>query len=179
MKEPFLMTEDLLWDYADGLLDEPTATALLAYLQQHPDWQLQLDTIVADRKALLSMPLDKPRADFSSRVMAAWAMEQMTQKVRQPRKDWISYGIAALFGLFILGGIAMIIVALAQNALPETPAVIADYTKKINIDLNRFNIDFNKVMLLLTHPMWQYFLYFGLTFALLHLLDRRLNSVRS
>lgn len=172
MKESFFMDQDLLWDYADGLLDAPTAAAVADYLQQHPDWQQEYETIVADRKAMLSMPLEKPHAGFTDRVMAAWVTDQMALKAPiQPKKDWIIYGIAAAFSFFIVGGILMIIIALAQTTLPETPAIVTKYTDKINV-----NIDFNKILLLLSHPMWLYLLYFGLTFAFVHLLDRKLRK---
>jgi anti-sigma factor RsiW len=96
------LNEDLLWDYADGLLDAREQAELENNLQHNPEWQQTLDGIMALKAQLHATPLDKPRRDFSDRVMAAWADEKMTAFKPDKGKDWIVYLISTLFGMFIL-----------------------------------------------------------------------------
>jgi anti-sigma factor RsiW len=103
------LNEDLLWDYADGLLDAPEKAALENQLLNAPEWQQTLDGIMALKAQLHATPLDKPRRDFSDRVMAAWADEKMTAFKPDKGKDWIVYLISALFGVFILVPFIMLI----------------------------------------------------------------------
>ncbi len=103
------INEDLLWDYADGLLDAPERAALENQLLEAPEWQQTLDGIMALKAQLHATPLEKPRRDFSDRVMAAWADERMTAFKPDKGKDWIVYLISALFGVFILVPFVMLI----------------------------------------------------------------------
>lgn len=127
MENNFMLTDDLLWDYADGFLTADEKTRVEVYLRQHPEWQERLDVIMAEKRAFHALPLEKPKPGFSDRVMAAWAAETHANFVATSKgKDWIVYLISAVLGLFIC---AAVVVAGMQSApaqlpveLPEVPA---------------------------------------------------------
>lgn len=95
-----MLTDDLLWDYADGFLQADEKQQIDAYLRQHPAQQARLDAILAEKRAFAAVPLEKPNSDFAKQVMAAWAAEQNPVKADVPAKakgqDWVLWGIAAL-----------------------------------------------------------------------------------
>lgn len=117
MEKNFIVTDELLWDYADGLLAVSEKQQIDAYLLQHPAQKAQLDAILAEKRAFTTVPLEKPNSDFAKQVMAAWVAEQSPLKASVPAKakgqDWVLWGIAA-------GMVAMLFVPLwlAPNAVP-------------------------------------------------------------
>jgi hypothetical protein len=133
------INEDLLWDYADGLLDAPEKAALGNQLLEAPEWQQTLDGIMALKAQLHATPLEKPRRDFSDRVMAAWANEQLTAFKPDKGKDWIVYLISALFGLFILVPFILYIGQLSSLNLGDGPVWelpkldISRWTDRLNL----------------------------------------------
>lgn len=122
------LNEDLLWDYADDLLDAQTRQAVEAQLSQSPEWQREMVAIQAAKAQLKAMTLDKPRRDFTDRVMAAWATEQTLAYKPDRGKDWIVYMISALFGVFIFIPFIMLIGRLAtfQSSTPM-PVKMPDF----------------------------------------------------
>ncbi|MCB0576434.1 MAG: hypothetical protein KDC61_17900 [Saprospiraceae bacterium] len=128
MEKQFLMNDDVLWDYADQLLPETERLRVEAYLEQHPEWKERLAAIESEKRMLSSMPLEKPRAGFADRVMAAWAAEQSHGRAisTDRGKDWIVWAVSGIFGLFVCAAVLMIIVqGVPQDAvnLPEMPVV--------------------------------------------------------
>jgi hypothetical protein len=127
MENNFLLTDDLLWDYADGFLAAEDKLRVDAFLRQHPEWQERLDAIMAEKRAFHALPLEKPRPGFSDKVMAAWAAEtHASWSASSKGKDWIVMLVSAVFGLFIC---AAFVVAAMQAApaplpveLPKLPA---------------------------------------------------------
>ncbi len=100
-----MLTDDILWDYADGFLEGEDKLRVDAYLRQHPEQQSRLDAIRAEKRAFLDLTLEKPNAGFAQQVMTAWAVEQAPAKIQAPAKavgrDWVLWSIAAAFGLLI------------------------------------------------------------------------------
>ncbi|HRI58188.1 MAG TPA: hypothetical protein PK228_00615 [Saprospiraceae bacterium] len=127
MENNFLLTDDLLWDYADGFLTAEEKIRVDAYLRQHPEWQERLDAILIERHAFHSLPLEKPRPDFSDRVMAAWAVETHAANTATGKgKDWIIYLISAVLGLFICAAFVVAGMQAAPTQLPvELPKISA------------------------------------------------------
>lgn len=123
MKNNFLLTDELLWDYADGLLPTEEKQRVDAYLRQHPEWQTRLDALLDEKRALAALPLESPRPGFAESVMAAWAVEQAQVRtaVALRKKDWIVYAIAGAFGLLILTPVVVLIAASLQSAPVALP----------------------------------------------------------
>ncbi len=100
-----MLTDDMLWDYADGFLEGDERLRVDAYLRQHPEQQARLEAILSEKRAFSGLNLEKPNAGFVQQVMAAWAAEQAPAKAVQSAKakgqDWILWGIAAVFVLMI------------------------------------------------------------------------------
>jgi anti-sigma factor RsiW len=105
MENNFLLTDDMLWDYADGFLEGDEKLRVDAYLRQHPEQQARLEAIVSEKRAFSGLTLEKPNAGFAQQVMAAWAADQAPAKELLPLKakgrDWILWAIAAAFALMI------------------------------------------------------------------------------
>jgi len=114
MENNFLLTDEMLWDYADGFLNPAEKIQVDAYLLRHPEWQAHLDAILQEKKAFADLILEKPDAGFSNRVMTAWAVEHVQAKATKPGADWIIRMIAIIFGFFVLTPILMIIFSAAQ-----------------------------------------------------------------
>lgn len=120
-----MLTDDLLWDYADDFLTAEEKIRVDAYLRQHPEWQERLDAILAEKRAFHATPLEKPKPGFSDRVMAAWAAETHANYVATAKgKDWIIYLISSVLGLFICAAFVVAGMQAAPTNLPvEMPQV--------------------------------------------------------
>lgn len=118
-----MLTDDLLWDYADGFLEGDDKMRVDAYLRQYPEQKARLDAILSEKRAFSALTLEKPNAGFAQQVMAAWAAEQAPAKASAPVKpkgrDWILWGIAAAFGLMMLVPLWMAPAAAPAFQIPE------------------------------------------------------------
>jgi len=123
MENHFLLTDDMLWDYADGFLSDKEKKQVEAYLAQHPEWSIRLETILAEKQELAALPLTAPMHGFSDRVMAAWAAERVQSKAEAKGDDWIVRLIAVVFGLFILVPTVVMVVAALQLSPAEATAI--------------------------------------------------------
>lgn len=125
-----MITNEMLWDYADGFLSEAEKLQVEAHLQQHLEYRVQLESILAEKRAFAAMPLEKPRAGFADGVMAAWAAEQARTVATKPAKprDWILWVMGGVMGALLLGALV-----LGIGMAPAVPAVtIPDqYTPQI------------------------------------------------
>ena len=122
MENKFILTDDLLWDYADGFLDGAEKARVDAYLQKHPEWQTRLQHILDEKQALAAMPLENPGPGFTDRVMAAWAAEQASVKTAG-NKDWVIRLIVLAFAFFVLTPVMVMVVAALQLGPVELPAI--------------------------------------------------------
>ena len=117
MNNHFLLTDDMLWDYADGLLSEDIRLQVDAYLQQHPEHRGRLSAIQAEKNAWSGLSLEKPNKGFADRVMAAWVAEQTAVKIKAVAKpDRILSAIAGVFLVFLL--IMLVLTIIAAPAMP-------------------------------------------------------------
>lgn len=169
MKNNFMLTDDLLWDYADGFLEEAEKLQVDAYLRQHPEHQARLQGILAEKRTFSNLPLEKPGSDFANKVMTAWAAEQSPAKagtIAKPKgRDWILWSIALAFGIML----ALPFLMPASEAPTALPLQIpADYLQQVQWPTfdwaGLFNSSLMSYMLLLT-----------LAFMSLKLLDKYLQ----
>jgi anti-sigma factor RsiW len=123
MENHFLMTDDILWDYADGFLSNQEKLQVDAYLTQHPEWHVRLQAVLAEKRELSALPLEAPAPGFSDRVMAAWAAEHVATKAAAKGDDWIVRLIAVVFGLFVLTPVVVMVVAALRLSPEEAPAL--------------------------------------------------------
>lgn len=123
MENNFMLTDDLLWDYADGFLDTAEKQQVERYVQLHPDAQRRLDQILAEKRELSALSLESPNAGFADRVMAAWAVERIHEHAQAGGKDWILRLIPAVFSLFVLTPVVVMVFAALQLNPADLPAV--------------------------------------------------------
>ncbi|MEO6760443.1 MAG: hypothetical protein ABIO24_13375 [Saprospiraceae bacterium] len=118
MENNSLFPDDLLWEYADGLLDAAAYQRVTDQLRRQPDAQSRLDAILAEKKAFASVPLEAPPAGFADRVLAAWTLEQMQlRSAPEKGRDWMILLITGGFGLLLLVPVlALIITAIRSGA---------------------------------------------------------------
>jgi hypothetical protein len=163
MDNNFLLTDEMLWDYADGLLDPAERSRVDAYLRQHPEHKTALEAIVEAKRSLSALPMEAPDAGFANRVMASWTSEQVQIKTIKPESDWIIRLISGIFGFILLS--SMIVMGFA--GMDSNPF-------KIPVDLPKTpSFDW---ALLLNSPVVPYVFYFGLTFLLLRILEQFLKQ---
>lgn len=102
MENNLMLSDDLLWDYADGFLTAEEKARVEAALANHPEWCERLEAVQAEKRAFHALPLEKPKPGFSDRVMAAWATESHSAYVATAKgKDWVVYLVSTVLGLFI------------------------------------------------------------------------------
>lgn len=131
MKDTLMLSDDMLWDYADGFLDAAEKQRVEDYLRLNPEWQARLEIILAEKREMFSLPLESPDPGFADRVMAAWAAEQVHVRAKAKGRDWMIWLIAGVFGLFLLTPVVVMVVAALQLspeqipsiAIPEMPAI--------------------------------------------------------
>lgn len=123
MKDTLLLTDDMLWDYADGFLSTAEKYRVEEYLRLHPEAQARLDIILAEKRELFSLPLESPDPGFADRVMAAWATEQVHVRAKVKGKDWIIRLFVAVFGLFLLAPVVVMVLAALQLSPEQVPAI--------------------------------------------------------
>jgi hypothetical protein len=123
MENNFMLTDELLWDYADGFLSAEAKTQVENWLKTHPDAQQRLDQIMAEKRAFSGLTLEKPGADFALKVMNAWAAEQAPAKraSKAGNKDWIFWGASG-----ILLALLFVPFLLAPDAPPSEPVRIPE-----------------------------------------------------
>lgn len=166
MENNFLLTDELLWDYADGFLSGAEKIQVETYLAQHPEWRMRLQIIRDEKLELASIPLEAPNPGFADRVMAAWAAEHVASKASAKGNDWIIRLIAAVFGLFILTPVIVMVVGAVQLPPEETPAY--QLPKLPEVDWSVWA----------GSPVLQYTLLLALAFAGLRFLDKYLQHKR-
>jgi anti-sigma factor RsiW len=128
-----MITEEMLWNYADGLLTEAEKLMVEAHLTQYPEDRVKLEAVLAEKRAFAALPLENPRAGFADGVMAAWAATQAQTLVAKPGKsrDWILVALAVLMGALLLGALllgiglapAMPAVSVPDQYMPQMPVV--------------------------------------------------------
>lgn len=146
----------MLWDYADGFLETKEKARIDAILREHPEHRERLDAILAAKRTFSALPLEKPKAGFADRVMAAWAVEQAHTRAAKPGKDWMVYIISAVFGLFIVAAVVMVGMQPVPDRLPVELPQMPDY-------------DWGA---LFGNRVLQYGLYFALTLLTLKLAEK-------
>ncbi len=99
--------ENLLWDYADGLLSLSEQRHVEALLANDPALKKGLEGILLKKNAFSSLSLAQTPASFATNVLAAWQQEQL-ETVYVPQKNWIIRGITLAFTLLLLAGLILI-----------------------------------------------------------------------
>lgn len=124
MEQPFLLTDDMLWDYADGFLSPEEKIRVDEYLRSHSEHRSRLDAILAEKRSLAALPMERPVTGFADRVMAAWVAEQTSsrQHAADRGKDWMIYAIAGAMGFFMLLPILLMIISAASLGTDVVPA---------------------------------------------------------
>lgn len=133
MEQKFLLTEDMLWDYADGFLSSEEKIRVDEYLRQSPEYQSMLDTILAEKRAMRAVPSERPSAGFADSVMAAWVAEQVGQRQLSgdKGKDWIAYAIAIAMGTFIFLPIVLMLFSAGSGNIEAVPVPYLQKTPNI------------------------------------------------
>ena len=118
-----LLTNDMLWDYADGLLEVSDFQRVTDALRQHPKAARQLEAILAEKKAFATLPLENPKAGFADRVLAAWTLEQVQLRPAAKKgRDWMILLITGGFGLLLLFPLVALIVTALRGGAAALPA---------------------------------------------------------
>lgn len=117
------MNNELLWDFADGLLDPTEHAAVEAQLQSDPALRAQLADVERERALLLAaVPLESPRPGFTDGVMAAWVAEQMGEKgrIQHDSGTWRIWTVTLLLGGGVLLSL-LTVLTLAFRSVKTTP----------------------------------------------------------
>jgi hypothetical protein len=162
---------NLLWDYADGLLSEQEAEKIRLLLQENPAYQQQLNAILKEKEALSNVNLEWPKRSFADSVMAKWTMEQYDARKaasahKQPQADWILRAIGGLMAAFTIIPLLLLIVS-GGNAKTNLPFSF-DLTQKLTLP----KVDY---VAFFSNPLVFYTFTFGLIYLGLQIFDRFLQ----
>lgn len=166
MEKNLLLTDDLLWDYADGLLDAADHQRVAQSLHRSPEAERRLAAILAEKKSFTDLPLDMPGHGFADRVLAAWTLEQMQPAAAVKKgRDWMVLLITCVFGLLLLLPLLALIVTALRSGATTLPVA--------------YTLPTVEWTLVLANPTLHYAI--GLAFILvtLRLLDRYLQQEKT
>ncbi len=158
-----MLTDDLLWDYTDGFLDSAEKIQVEAYLGQHPEQMVRLESIMTQKRAFKGLNLEVPAEGFAKQVMAAWAMEKAAAPVKANGRDWVLWGIFVSFGLMLI--IPFLLVPASSEATLQIPQ---EYLPQIQLPMVDWAGLFSSALL-------RNALLLTLAFMLLKLFDRYLQ----
>jgi len=169
MDDNFFLTDDLLWDYADGFLTDVEKQQVEAYLSRHPEWQSRLQLILDEKRELAALPMEAPSPGFADRVMAAWAVEHLKKTAEAKGNDWVIRLIAVVFVLFVLTPAIAMVVAALQMPASEIPVL---ELPKVTLPVAQWDTWLSSPFLLM--GLMLTFVFFGLRFLDKFLLQRML-----
>ncbi len=135
MENEFLLTDDLLWDYADGFLSTAEKNRVETYLRQQPEAQRRLQVILDEKATLATLSMEAPEPGFANRVMAAWAVETAQASAKARGKDWIIWLISLAMALFVLTPVVVMFFTaseLTPDVLPLPEMPVFDWSVWVN-----------------------------------------------
>lgn len=118
MKEQFQINEEVLWDYADGLLPSAAAQAVESALAGSVELQKAYEKVQAEKLILISIPSEVVPRNLSKNIMASWGTEQEQVQLRQAQTDTLT---KLIFGF--LGGLLCFTVGVFFYALLKQSAL--------------------------------------------------------
>ena len=133
IRENMNITEEIIWDYADGFLAPREYRELEDQLKLQPEWQARLELILAEKRAFKASTLENPGEGFASQVMTAWATEQvaLSKKPVVAKPDWVLRGIAGVISAVMIWVFVLMLGAapetglfnIAESYMPELPSI--------------------------------------------------------
>lgn len=165
----FFVTDELLWDYADGLLSPAEKQQLDTYLVQHPEHLVRLKDIQRERMALHTFGPESPRAGFADKVMATWVSEQMHHSATVAQKDRkillfpIALGVLLITTLtstlvLAIKGLSNGAASLPKDQLPTiptlSPSVMTDFITTTTVQMAIFT-GFTLLLLVFAERFWK------------------------
>ena len=164
----FLVTDELLWDYADGLLSSTEKQQLDTYLVQHPEHQERLKTIQRERMALHTFGPESPRAGFADKIMAAWVSEQMDHSAAAAQKDRKLLLFPLVLGFLLITAMASTLVIVVKvlssganlpkdqvPAIPTlSPSVLTEFVSNTTVQMAVFT-SFTLLLLVFADRFWK------------------------
>lgn len=169
MENTFVLTDDLLWDYADGFLTGAEKQQVEEYLSRYPDWRVKLQLIQDEKRELAALPMDSPSPGFADRVLAAWAVERVKSTAAAKGNDWVIRLIAVVFVLFVLTPAVVMVVAALQIPAAEAPTF---ELPQVSLPVEQWDFWLTSPVLLM--GLMLAFVFFGLRFLDKFLLQRLL-----
>ena len=114
-----ILNKEILWDYADDFLTAAEMQEVKTLLAQQPEWQTELESILAEKSLFAQTPLFSPDANFSSQVLEAF---QSTQVVYEAPKykvlNWL------FFAFILLNVLLFAAVFSGNNSATSEPLII-------------------------------------------------------
>jgi hypothetical protein len=154
-----------LWEYIDGLVEEPRRSAIGKLIAENSEWRTKYDELLETHLLLAQTELEQPSLRFTRNVLEAIAREQIAPATRQYINKRVIWGIA---GFFLTVIVALVIYGISQIDW-TTPA-----TAKGPGGIDLANVDYSRVF---DNNLVNLFLMGNIVLALF-LLDRFLAARR-
>lgn len=165
----FLVTDELLWDYADGLLSQEEKQQLDMYLVQHPEHLVRLSYIQKEKMTLHTFGPESPRAGFADKVMATWVSEQMHQSATLAQKDRKVFLFPLTLGILLVTALTYTLViaikgisvghfSIPKDQLPTIPtlslSIITNFLTNTTVQMAIFT-GFTLLLLVFAERFWK------------------------
>jgi hypothetical protein len=137
LKNGIQIDEELLFDYADGLLFDADAAELAQLIRSNATLRSQYESVMAQRQALRAvLRLEAPDKGFSAQVLAKWQAEQVQATRPKPVRDWrlvvVPVGLSALLMLSLGGVVLSVLLDQAPAKEPSQPLLMPDIAMHVS-----------------------------------------------
>lgn len=118
------ITNDILWDFADGLLPNTQQKEIAQALLDNPTLQEQLDVIIQQKVLFSTTELEQPKLDFATTLLEKWAAEQPLQTATIAAPTTQVPLLKGLFASFILLSITLLYLTFSSNTVSEPLPIV-------------------------------------------------------
>ncbi len=118
------ITNDILWDFADGLLPNAQQKEIAQALLDNPTLQQQLDVIIKQKALFSTTELEQPKLDFATTLLEKWVLEQPLQTAPTVAHSTQISLLKGLFVSFILLSIILLYFAFSSNTVSEPLPIV-------------------------------------------------------
>jgi hypothetical protein len=113
------ITDDILWDFADGLLSNAQQKEIEQLLANNPALQQQLNIILQQKALFSSSDLERPNLDFSATLLEKWALEPQAQPAEVAPVSSNILLLKILFASFVALSLGLLYFAFSTNTVSE------------------------------------------------------------
>ncbi len=134
------ITDEQLWDLADGFLSNAQKIEIEQKINQNSDILARFENIQAQKRLFSMTEMEKPTSDFAAKLLQKWQTEQASVALETAIPTANHTILKIVFGAFSLLSIALLYLVFSNQGVSE----------KIEIDFSTITIPWKTLSLTLT-----------------------------